>query len=405
MDGRQPEDRNDPHDDEIIDLNEVVEKGSDNDIIDLTDILDQPDQAPVQAEDADEDVIPLVDAVPAEDAVDAPQAADDDIIDLTDMAASPDAPSARDIGEIDLPSEIDESEEEVIDLLDIAKTLESDISESDGSVPGARPAEPSEASDAGGEIIELMDVSPVQEAETAEAEEEEIIALTNMTAVQEAESSESEAPPEPPDRTAAETGDVEDEEIIELTDTVRPEAAASDAAADAGPTPVARDDDDIIDLTAPVTTEPVDDEAAVGPFAEFSDLESRAETMLRDTTYRFDYDPEIEAAETAGPDADFGLLATEPSLEPDEATHEPVDLDQPDGEPAFIPVPPSEAPSTGEGIVLTEQQLQAALTTAIENIYGDRIEQLLLRTIEKTVRREIAKIKNALLEDEDDMIG
>ena len=58
-----------------------------------------------------------------------------------------------------------------------------------------------------------------------------------------------------------------------------------------------------------------------------------------------------------------------------------------------------------QGIVLTEQQLEAALIQAVERIYGEKIEQLLLQTIEKTVRQEIAKIKNALLEDGDEMIG
>jgi citrate lyase gamma subunit len=54
---------------------------------------------------------------------------------------------------------------------------------------------------------------------------------------------------------------------------------------------------------------------------------------------------------------------------------------------------------------LTEAQIEAALERTIEKIYGEKIEQLMIRTIEKTVTREIARIKNALLEDEDDKIG
>ena len=67
--------------------------------------------------------------------------------------------------------------------------------------------------------------------------------------------------------------------------------------------------------------------------------------------------------------------------------------------PLHVPVSPSEP------VPLTEAQVEAALERTIEKIYGEKIEQLMIRTIEKTVTREIARIKNALLEDDDDMVG
>ena len=65
-------------------------------------------------------------------------------------------------------------------------------------------------------------------------------------------------------------------------------------------------------------------------------------------------------------------------------------------------LPPTDGPEAADDTVpLTEAQVAAALERVIEKRYGERIEQFLVQTIEKTVRQEIEKIKRTLLEDDD----
>ena len=52
-------------------------------------------------------------------------------------------------------------------------------------------------------------------------------------------------------------------------------------------------------------------------------------------------------------------------------------------------------------LAVTEQQIEAALEHTIHKVYAEKIEQLLIQTIEKTIRREIEKIKHALMENDD----
>lgn len=52
-----------------------------------------------------------------------------------------------------------------------------------------------------------------------------------------------------------------------------------------------------------------------------------------------------------------------------------------------------------ETITVTEQQLEDALTRVIENVYGEKIEQLLIQTVEKAIKQEIEEIRRALLDD------
>lgn len=358
MKGRQPEEKSDLHDDDIIELKDVVQSGPEDDIIDLTEVLEQPGQATSPSEQPAETMGGDNGAVAPDGLDEAAAETDDDIIDLTDLAAEPDAPvvdaPAADAAAVD-EGEVDE---EVIDLTDVAKTLESDIADTHPSVPGAPPS-------------------------TARTEEE-VIDLTDLTA------------PDPSTAVQPEAGDDATEEaVIDLVDPAvdGPAGHALEAPADA----IDEADDDMIDLSEPVVPAVADAGDAGETDETLSDLESRADAMLQDTSYRFDYDPAIEAAETAGPDADFTLLDTQSIAATAVSPETPGDGDE--------PVPDSASPAAEEGLKLTEEQLETALTAAIEKIYGDRIEQLLLETIEKTVRREIAKIKNALLEEDDGMLG
>ena len=130
MDGRlkpdpQPENNNDLNDDEIIDLTQIFEGGDDDDIIDLDDILQQPDQALDAPDEPEEAVIPLVDAISTEETADLPEDTDDGIIDLMDMAPVPDEEiSTAFVDEEELPDEADDA---IIDLMDVSTTLEADM--------------------------------------------------------------------------------------------------------------------------------------------------------------------------------------------------------------------------------------------------------------------------------------
>jgi hypothetical protein len=355
--GQEPEHDNDLNDDEIVDLTNIVKPTDSDDIIDLTEVLEQPDPA-----DASGDVsMPLMDAIPAEAAPDTPPESDE-IIDLTDKAEPPEAPAVEAPAEILAGPADSQTDEEVIDLLDVATTMESEITEAeeDGPDPGIK----SEA-DA---LIDLVDEASAPQAEIAESEEEAVIDLLDVATAQE-------------DAPAG-------------TDTEAPETISS--------LPTEASDEEAVALDGKDDAAPMAEavEGVGDPEDEFSDLESRA-AMLTDTPAEFDFQIPIEAAETAGPDANVELLGSEDVAPP---TDETMAAEDPDKPATFVPVTPPDAADAGEPIALTEQQIQAALTSVIEKVYGEKIEQLMIQTIEKTITREIAKIKNALLYDDDDAL-
>ena len=261
----------------------------------------------------EEEAIPLVNALPKEETTDSPEETDDAIIDLMDVATTPEGDTAgTGMPEPDtMPDETagaTEDEDDVIDLMDVAATLEHDT------------------------------------------------AGTGMPA---------------PDTTPEETDETvpEDEPVIDLLDAVEPQTAE-----------------------AGITVETDD---------EFSDLESRADAVLTDAGNAFDVETPEEAAETAGPDSDFMIFEDNQAIIGDvnDQPENTPDVSESVAAPLVVPASPSEP------VPLTEAQIEAALERTIEKIYGEKIEQLMIRTIEKTVTREIARIKNALLEDEDDKIG
>jgi hypothetical protein len=318
MDGRQKPDPQtesgtDLNDKEVIELTEIVEEGDGDNVIDLNDIIEPPDQAMEAVVEPEEEAIPLVNALPKEETTDSPEETDDAIIDLMDVATTPEGDTAgTGMPEPDtMPDETagaTEDEDDVIDLMDVAATLENDT------------------------------------------------AGTGMPA---------------PDTTPEETDETvpEDEPVIDLLDAVEPQTAE-----------------------AGITVETDD---------EFSDLESRADAVLTDAGNAFDVETPEEAAETAGPDSDFMIFEDNQAIIGDvnDQPENTPDVSESVAAPLVVPASPSEP------VPLTEAQIEAALERTIEKIYGEKIEQLMIRTIEKTVTREIARIKNALLEDEDDKIG
>ncbi|WP_372682346.1 hypothetical protein [Desulfosarcina sp.] len=344
MDGRQ---KPDPQTESGTDLN-------DKDVIDLTEVVEDGDGY---------DVIDL------NDIIEQPDQAMEAVVEPEEAAP----PLVNALPEEETADALEVTDDEIIDLTDltaspeapaISPVAESTTASSDDEVEEvvidlvnvatttkADLIETDEASEDEDDVIDLMDLAPPPEGDTAE---------TGMTA------------PDPmPDGTDEMVP--ADDPVIDLLDAVEPQAAEAGSKSES------------------------DD--------EFTALESRAEAVLTDAGGAFDVETPEEAAETAGPDSDFMAFDDNQSTigevgdQGENVPDIPEPVAPPPAAPLFDPVPPPEP------VPLTEAQVEAALERTIEKIYGERIEQLLIRTIEKTVTREIVRIKNALLEDDDDMIG
>lgn len=50
-------------------------------------------------------------------------------------------------------------------------------------------------------------------------------------------------------------------------------------------------------------------------------------------------------------------------------------------------------------VSITEQQLEVAVQRVVEKVYGEKIEHLIIQTIEKTIKQEIAEIRQSLIDD------
>lgn len=377
MEGHQkpdspPENEKSADDVEVIELTQVVNGVDDDDIIDLTDILERSDRAPDTANEPYEQTADLVQ--------EAEEEGDEEILELTDVASTsePVADIASAFDEEALPDETDDADEAAIELTDVAIPTEADIAGPGTDVPAEQPEEEVQAADEDETVIDLLDVA----AEMPEID----VALADAA------------------------DDAED--VIDLVDTVEPDSAAIE-------------DIDLADL----------DNGLEDIFTDHGDTggESDLEILEIDT-------PE-EAVPNVGPDDDFVVLADEQATDADEASTDAADMAETaleipepsaqalpaeaDAEPemaaqapdavepfaaeeavfaepeplAAVPVTPPIPSAPAEAVALTDAQVQAALERVIEKIYGARIEQLMIQTIEKTVKREIEKIKNALLED------
>ncbi|MBR9986657.1 MAG: hypothetical protein KFF68_12170, partial [Desulfosarcina sp.] len=219
-----------------------------------------------------------------------------------------------------------------------------------------------------------------------------------------------------PTEPSVQVTDETDDEIIDLTEvTSAPQTIAVEPIAESAP--ALREDDvdeetagtmeqgeptvDVLDAEEPLTAQA---ETIVAADDEFANLESRAEAILTDAADADTFLAPEEAAETAGPDSDFMAFEEDEAIRVENEAPAMIE-NEPEASPAIpesLAAPLHVPASPSEPVPLTEAQVEAALERTILKIYGEKIEQLMIRTIEKTVTREIARIKNALLDDEDD---
>jgi hypothetical protein len=175
------------------------------------------------------------------------------------------------------------------------------------------------------------------------------------------------------------------------------------------------EEEPIIDLLDAVEPQPKGAAAVGDADEEFTDLESRAQAILNDASVSSEYETPEEAAETAGPDDERlvfeaeriiapATIPTARTVRPEPFAEEPPSAGESTDASLYAPFPSPATRAEAETPPLTEQQIEAALERVIKKIYGEKIEHLLIQTIDKTIRREIEKIKNALQEDGDGMI-
>jgi len=191
---------------------------------------------------------------------------------------------------------------------------------------------------------------------------------------------------------------IEDEAIIELEEKVAEEPKEEDdiidltEAAEDSPKEVKDDridakeekteeDDTIIDLNVRISPvkkeiedigEPIADDTDV--FKEYEDVDDFDGDLIKET---IDFTEELDTSPTmddASKDDFAGSLG--------------VELDTKD--------------DISESDKITDEKFEAALERVIKKVYHEKIDRLLVEAIEKTVTREIEKLKKALLEDSSD---
>jgi len=151
--------------------------------------------------------------------------------------------------------------------------------------------------------------------------------------------------------------------------------------------PFPEDDEEIIDLTdvvnAPVERE--EDEGSASMMGEEADGDGDPADDMMANILMLEKSMEegLDEEEDDGDDfiQDLGL-----DLE--------VDLDDVEA----LGDEPEADPDEGADIDVSSEQLEAALERVIEKVYAEKIEQLLVTTVEKTIKAEIKKL-NILIED------
>jgi hypothetical protein len=146
----------------------------------------------------------------------------------------------------------------------------------------------------------------------------------------------------------------------------------------AGETP---DDEPILDLT-----DEVRDESANAEESTASD-EAVAEPLAEDET---DFDADPLAATVELEDALEDDLGFQDDEEDDFVGSMGMEIDDDEED--------EEASDSG-GIDVADEQLDAALERVIRKMFYDKIDRILVEVVEKTVTREIERLKRTLLED------
>jgi len=190
-----------------------------------------------------------------------------------------------------------------------------------------------------------------------------------------------------PDKNTERTEPAEDEEIIELKEEI--------------------DDDEILDLLDAVEELPIEGEEILELTDEIIEPSQNDEEIidLMDTVEETSIEPDDPSPESDDiPDLESDLfegtidfdakfdqeVSMDPSLKDDFADSLGIELETGDD----IPEGSLEAGR------VSDEQIEAALERVIKKMFYEKIDGILVEVIEKTVKREIERLKNILLEEE-----
>jgi len=190
-----------------------------------------------------------------------------------------------------------------------------------------------------------------------------------------------------PDKNTERTEPAEDEEIIELKEEI--------------------DDDEILDLLDAVEELPIEGEEILELTDEIIEPSQNDEEIidLMDTVEETSIEPGDPSPESDDiPDLESDLfegtidfdakfdqeVSMDPSLKDDFADSLGIELETGDD----IPEGSLEAGR------VSDEQIEAALERVIKKMFYEKIDGILVEVIEKTVKREIERLKNILLEEE-----
>ena len=228
-------------------------------------------------------------------------------------------------------------------------------------------------------IIDLIDEAAVEPADDEEAikGDEEIIDLTD--AVETKEPTEDEAPIALEEEVVEETKG--DEEIIDLMDAAEEIPLTQDTEKIDDDVSESVEDEAVVDLIETVDDDALEVEDIGEPIPdatetaqEFEDISGLDDDLIKEVTdFTDESDSETIAGEGLKPDF-TDSLGIEMGPEED-STANLIDPDKVSGE-----------------------QVEAALERVIKKMFYEKIDRLLVDTIEKTVTKEIEKLKKALLD-------
>jgi len=197
-----------------------------------------------------------------------------------------------------------------------------------------------------------------------------------------------------PGKNTERTEPADDEEIIELKDEIEDGPEDDDDILDlldaVEELPVEDQDDEILELTDEITEPSEDDDAIIDLMDTVQEISLEPEALSSKSDDIPDLDSDL-FEETIDFDAELDQeTAPDPSAKDDFTDSLGIELE------------------TGEDIPevslkadrVSDEQIAAALEGVIKKMFYEKIDGILVEVIEKTVRNEIERLKNILLDEE-----
>jgi len=200
-------------------------------------------------------------------------------------------------------------------------------------------------------------------------------------------------------------GEIDDDEILDLLDAVEELPIESEEVLELADEIIepSQNDEEIIDLmdtVEEISIEPDEDEEIIELIAESGDTPEEIEEIGESVFTTGDPSPESDDIPGLESDLFEGTIdfdeefdqevSMDPSLKDDFADSLGIELETGDD----IPEGSLEAGR------VSDEQIAAALERVIKKMFYEKIDGILVEVIEKTVKREIERLKNILLEEE-----